>query len=61
MNFLEYLTDVRIKEAKRLLADPRKTIADVSEEVGYNDVKHFSKLFTRITGIHPSKYRKLYY
>ena len=61
MNFLEYLSDVRIKEAKRLLADLRKTIADVSEEVGYSDVKHFSKLFTRITGIHPSKYRKLYY
>ena len=61
MNFLEYVSDVRIKEAKRLLADPRKTIAEVSEDVGYSDVKHFSKLFTRITGIHPSKYRKLYY
>jgi two-component system response regulator YesN len=61
MNFLEYLTDVRIREAKRLLSDPRKTIADVSAGVGYSDVKHFSKVFTRITGIHPSKYRKLYY
>ena len=61
MNFLEYLSDVRIKEAKRMLSDPRKTIADVAADVGYSDVKHFSKLFTRITGIHPSKYRKLYY
>lgn len=61
MNFLEYLTDVRIREAKRLLSDPRKTIADVAAEVGYNDVKHFSRVFTRGTGIHPSKYRKLYY
>ena len=61
MNFLEYLTDVRIREAKRLLSDPRKTIADVAAEVGYNDVKHFSRVFTRSTGIHPSKYRKLYY
>jgi two-component system, response regulator YesN len=61
MNFLEYLTDVRIKEAKRALADPRKTIADVAADVGYSDVKHFSRLFTRSTGIHPSKYRKLYY
>ena len=61
MNFLEYLTDVRIKEAKLMLADPRKSIADVAEAVGYSDVKHFSKLFTRSTGIHPSKFRKLYY
>lgn len=61
MNFLEYLTDVRIREAKRLLGNPGKTIAEVAEEVGYSDVKHFSKLFTRLTGIHPSKYRKLYY
>ncbi|MFT3849077.1 MAG: response regulator [Propionivibrio sp.] len=61
MNFLEYLTEVRIREAKRLLSDPRKTIADVAFEVGYSDVKHFSRVFTRSTGLHPSKYRKLYY
>lgn len=61
MNFLEYVTEVRIKEAKRFLSDPRKTIADVAAEVGYSDVKHFSKLFIRITGINPSQYRKLYY
>lgn len=61
MNFLEYLTDVRIREAKRLLSDPRKTIVDVAADVGYNDVKHFSRVFARSTGIHPSQYRKLYY
>jgi len=61
MNFLEYLIDVRIKEAKRMLSDPAKSIADVAADVGYSDVKHFSKLFARITGIQPSKYRKLYY
>lgn len=61
MNFLEYLTDVRIKEAKRLLADASKTIADVAADVGYSDVKHFSRVFHRIAGIQPSQYRKLYY
>ena len=62
MNFLEYLTE-SAHQGKRncLLADPRKAIADVAEEVGYSDVKHFSKLFTRSTGLHPSKFRKLYY
>lgn len=61
VNFLEYLTDVRVKEAKRLLSDPSKTVADIAFEVGYSDEKHFSRLFTRITGLQPSKYRKLYY
>lgn len=61
MNFLEYVTGVRISEAKRLLADGNKTIADVAYEVGYSDVKHFSKVFAKVAGIHPSKYRKLYY
>ena len=61
MNFIDYLTDVRVREAKRLLADPRQSIADIAEAVGYSDVKHFSRLFTRCTGIQPSKYRKLYY
>lgn len=61
LTFLEYLTDVRVREAKRLLSDPRKTIADVANDVGYSDVKHFSRVFARSTGIHPSKYRQLYY
>lgn len=61
VNFLEYLTDLRIKEAKRLLANPRKTIADIALDVGYSDVKHFSKLFAKSAGIQPSQYRKLYY
>ena len=61
MNFLEYLTEVRITAAKRLLADARRSIADVAADVGYSDVKHFSRVFNRIAGIHPSQYRKLYY
>jgi len=61
MNFIDYLTDVRVREAKRLLSNPQKTIADIAEEVGYIDIKHFSKVFTRLSGLHPSKYRKIYY
>lgn len=61
INFLEFLTEVRVNEAKRLLADSKKSVADVAYEVGYSDVKHFSKVFSKVAGIHPSKYRKLYY
>lgn len=61
MNFLEYVTIVRIKAAKQLLADSRKSILDISHDVGYNDFKHFTKQFRKITGLTPSEYRKLYY
>lgn len=61
MNFLEYVTAARIKAAKQQLSDSRKSILDISHEVGYNDFKHFAKQFKKITGLSPSEYRKLYY
>lgn len=61
MNFLEYVTIVRIKAAKQLLSDSRKSVLDISHEVGYSDFKHFTKQFKKVTGLTPSEYRKLYY
>lgn len=59
-NFSEYLTELRMKNAKFYLISTTMDIADVAEEVGYNDLKYFSKLFKKATGINPSEYRKLY-
>lgn len=56
-NFTAYLTHLRVKEAKKLLEDPRASIKDVSRSVGYSDSKYFSKIFKRITGQLPSEYR----
>lgn len=58
MNFIDYLMEVRIREAKRLLADPRKVLADVAQDVGYNGTSGTSRGCSRSTGIQPSKYRK---
>ncbi len=60
-NFLEYITMIRIKGAKQLLANSKKSVLEVGMEVGYHDVKHFTKQFKKLTGLNPSKYRKLYY
>jgi two-component system response regulator YesN len=59
-NFSEYLTELRIKSAKLYLISTDMDIADIAEEVGYNDLKYFSKLFKKLTGINPSEYRRLY-
>lgn len=56
-NFVDYLMEVRIKEAKRLLSSTSLRISDISERLGYADLPYFSNIFKRVTGITPSEYR----
>jgi len=59
-NFTEYLAQIRIQNAKQLLMETDFAIADIAEKVGYSDIKYFSKLFKKITGLNPKEFRKLY-
>ena len=58
MNFSEYVSQLRIQRAKELLADESLSIQEIAEIVGYNDYFYFTKVFKKIQGISPSKYRK---
>ena len=58
VNFSEYVTNVRMENAKRLLDDAKYTIAQISEMVGYKDVKHFSSVFQKYYQVSPAQYRK---
>lgn len=58
--FLSYLQNMRIDRAKQLLRETSVSIGDIAKMVGYADVKYFSKLFMKETGIKPSVYRKFY-
>ena len=60
-NFLEYVSGLRMKEAREMLCDGRLRIEDIAEKVGYADAKYFVKLFKKATGLTPQEYRKLYY
>lgn len=60
INFSEYLLNLRLDKAKELLKETKKSIADICEEVGYHDVKYFTKKFTNYTSLKPNEYRKLY-
>ena len=53
----EYLTDVRIYQAKKLLGNPQIKLYDVCDQVGYLSPSYFSKIFKRYTGMTPSEYR----
>lgn len=58
--FSEYLLRKRMEAAKRQLRDSKHTVAHICEQVGYTDIKHFTKSFKKTTGLLPKDYRKLY-
>lgn len=55
--FVDILNEVRVEEAKKLLMDPKYKIYEVAEQVGFNDVPYFTKLFKKVTGVTPMDYR----
>lgn len=51
----EYLTDLRIEEAVKLLRSRRYTVSEVAWMVGYEDSSYFSRLFRKRKGCPPRK------
>lgn len=58
VNFLTYLTDIRLEHARRLLLSTDKSITDIAGECGYSDYRVFTRLFRKSEGITPSQYRR---
>ena len=57
-SFKDYLTDVRIHEAAKMLSGTDKKIILIAEEVGYKDSDYFVQKFIDRMGCTPSKYRR---
>src|SRR6202166_3352540 len=55
---LIYLQKLRVAAAKRLLEGDHRTMQQISDAVGYQDVAYFRGLFQRHTGASPSAYRR---
>ena len=49
-----------MNKAKELLCNDENSVQDVADQIGYRDLKYFSRLFKKTTGISPSEYKKLY-
>lgn len=56
-NFTSYLTEYRVKEAKKMLRQPTVNVKEVGKAVGYMDSNYFARVFKRITGQTPTEYR----
>lgn len=60
VGFKEYVTKLRLAEAKRLLLETERTVSDVASAVGYSNINQFYKVFHRYTAMSPADYRRYY-
>jgi AraC-like DNA-binding protein/ligand-binding sensor protein len=57
LTFTEYLGRVRIERAKTQLLNPNRRVSEVAYDVGFQSLTHFNRVFRRIAGQSPTKYR----
>jgi transcriptional regulator GlxA family with amidase domain len=60
LTLIDYLQNLRVEEAKRLLETTERAVDDISFDVGYEDASFFRRLFKRRTGIAPARYRRVF-
>ena len=54
----DYLRQVRVNEARRLLSDTERPIADIALETGFTDQSHLTRVFRRSLGETPAAFRR---
>jgi AraC-like DNA-binding protein len=60
VGFKEYVTNLRLSEAKRLLLTSDTCVQEVAYTVGYNNLNQFYKVFQRYSSMSPADYRRYY-
>jgi len=60
MTLIEYLQNLRVEKAKRLLEGDALPVDEISAQTGYEDASFFRRLFKRRIGLTPSQYRKMF-
>lgn len=57
-SFTEYLTHVRMEEARKLLTTTSYSVAEIAMKVGFRDARYFSQVFKKHAGKTPGSYRR---
>ncbi len=55
--FVDFLIDIRMKEAQRLLTETGDSVQEIAERVGYTHAISFTRVFKRTVGVAPGEYR----
>ncbi len=58
MTFSQFVTEYRLNTACELLKHSQKQVSEICYMVGFNDLPHFVRVFTKAMGVPPLKYRK---
>ena len=56
--FVEYLTRIRMTNARQLLKNQKYSIKEICSMCGYSDPNYFSRIFKRYEGVTPSEFRE---
>ncbi|MEK5024833.1 helix-turn-helix domain-containing protein [Paenibacillus sp. FSL M7-1046] len=59
MKFVDFVTELRMKEAEQLLLETEYSLQDIALQVGYANAITFGRVFKRVAGITPGDYRSL--
>ena len=57
VNFVTYLTEIRVEKAKTLLCCTNKKVYEIAYEVGFGDYRYFSQIFKKHTGLTPQEFK----
>ncbi len=58
LNFIEYLTNIRIDKAKELLTSSDMSMKEICVACGYTDPNYFSRSFKKNVGVTPTEYKE---
>lgn len=58
MNFIEYLTNIRMDKAKELLQNSDYSMKEICSMCGYTDPNYFSRSFKKNVGVTPTEYKE---
>lgn len=57
---IDYVQNLRVEEAKRLLEADAMAVEDIAAQIGYDNSAFFRRLFKRLTGLNPGDYRRMF-
>ena len=57
LSLKEYITRQRLERAKILLTESSMNVSQIAESLGYRDIYFFSKLFKKVYGVSPTRFR----
>ena len=58
INFTDYVSRMRVENAKNLLLNPNLRVSEIAYEVGFQSLTHFNRVFRALVGKAPSAFRE---